>query len=89
MNDIQPLNIPKPPDNPEIEEMHKWIQDVYTFLCDQMVNGSALPWFSQNQINQMGGVAQSGKVFMNHDTGKGMLTEAVGGVFSAKTIQTT
>lgn len=67
------LDLPKPPDSPSIEEMHKWILNMHMFLTNQLVGGNQMPFFSQDQLNQMvtnNDLSQAGKVFMNHDTGK-------------------
>jgi hypothetical protein len=67
------VDLPKPPDMPNLEDMHKWMLTLYMFLTNTLVTGSQMPFFSQTQLNQMvtnNDLKQAGKVFMNNDTGK-------------------
>ena len=69
----QPVNIPKPPDSANIEEMHAWMLSFYSFYVTNHATGSQAPFFSQSQLNQMvseNNLEQAGKVFMNNDTGE-------------------
>lgn len=88
MADVPNFVIPKPPDNPNLDELHTWMKDMYSFLVTNWQAGVGLPFFSQNQINQMTALSQAGKVFFNNDTGKAMVGEVVTGALSIKTITT-
>lgn len=80
--------IPKPPDSADINELHTYAKDMYTFLVNIMQAGVQVPFFSQNQISQMTSLTQAGKIFFNNDTGKFMGGEVSGGMLSLKTFFT-
>jgi hypothetical protein len=81
--------IPKPPDNPNLNDMQTWMKDMYSFLVNVFQTGVQPPFFSQNQINQMNGqLVQAAKIVFNNDTGKGMIGEVVAGNLVMKTIVT-
>jgi len=68
----QPVNIPKPPDSPNLQEMHEWMLSFYGFYTTNHATGTQAPFFSQTQLNKMvseNDLEQAGKVFMNNDTG--------------------
>lgn len=89
MANSAPLNIPKPPDSPDLKEMHKHLLSMYMFLNTHLSTGTQSPFFSQNQLNQMSDLSQAGKIFMNHDTGKINVGEIVGGNLVIKQVTTT
>lgn len=87
MADMKPTSVPKPPDVADINSIHQWIRDFYSFYVDQVQNGR-LPFLSQNQISQMTSLQQAGTIFFNNDTGKAMIGEVSGSALSVKTITT-
>ena len=88
MPDSVPLNIPKPPDSPDLKEIHKHLLDLSVFLNTHFSSGTQSPFFSQNQLNQMSQLSQAGKVFMNHTTGKINVGEISGGNLVIKEVMT-
>jgi hypothetical protein len=80
--------IPKPPDNPNLEEIHTWAKDLFNFLQLNWSTGIQAPFFSQNQIDQMTTKDQAGKLFFNNDTGKFMGGEVAAGNLDVKTFTT-
>ena len=82
MSDPVPVNIPKPPDDANLQELHKWALSLYIFMTNNFAAGTQSTFFSQNQLDQMvsqNDLTQAGKVFMNHDTGKINVGTVVGG----------
>lgn len=88
MLDIEPLNIPKPPDSPDINEMHKHLLSMYMFLNTHLSTGTQSPFFTQSQLDQMTDLSQAGRVFMNHTTGKLNVGEVESGNLVIKQITT-
>ena len=86
--ELPPSTIPKPPDSADINEMYKWMLDIYTWSTQNLASGHQLTFFTQDQVSKMNNLEQAGKVFFNHTTGKAMLGEVVAGVLSVKTITT-
>lgn len=82
------FSIPKPPDNADLTELHTWAKDLFSFLTTNWQNGLQAPFFSQNQLDQMTSLSQSGKFFFNNDTGKLMASEIDAGNLDIKTITT-
>lgn len=86
--EIAPSTIPKPPDSANVQEMHKWMCDMYVWATNNITGGSQIPFFSASQIAQMTDLSQAGKMFFNHDTGKFMGAEVVSNALSIKTFTT-
>lgn len=87
-NELPPATVPKPPDSANMQEMFKWIQDMYTWASTHFPQGILTPFFTQDQINSMTNLEQAGKIFFNHTTGKFMGGEVVSGALSVKTFTT-
>lgn len=83
--ELMPSTIPKPPDNADPKEMHKWMLDMYTWAVEAFTKGLQAPFFSQSQIDAMTELAQAGRIFFNNDTGKFMGGEVESGALSIKT----
>jgi len=76
------VDLPKPPDRPNVEDMHKWMLTMHMFLTNNMVTGNQVPFFSTNQLNQMvtnNDLKQAGKTFTNSDTGALTYAKVVAG----------
>lgn len=89
MQDSANVNIPKPPDTANIDEMHKHMLSLYTFLQQNFGAGTQSTFFSQNQLNQMvsnNDLKQAGKIFMNSDTGKINAAIVTGGVLAMQVL---
>jgi hypothetical protein len=82
------FNIPSPPDSPDVGEIHQWTKDIYTLLNSILSGGNQQVFFTQDQINQMTGLEQAGKIFFNETTGKFMGGEVSGGALSKVTFTT-
>jgi hypothetical protein len=77
-----PVDIPKPPNEPDLKALHKWALSMYIFMTNSFASGTQSTFFSQDQLNQMvsqNDLRQAGKVFMNHDTGRINAGTVVGG----------
>lgn len=84
-----PVNIPKPPNEKNVDELHRWAHSLYSFLDQNFGNGTQATFLSQSQLNQMvsaNDLSQAGKVFMNHDTGKVNVTTVVGGTLTLQVL---
>jgi hypothetical protein len=82
------FNIPSPPDSPDAGELHQWAKDIYTLLSSILSGGNQVVFFTQDQIDQMTGLEQAGKIFFNQTTGKFMGGEVSGSALSLKTFTT-
>lgn len=82
------FNIPSPPDDANIHDMHQWSKDMWTFLTTVMSKGLQPAFFTGDQLSQMTNIDQAGKMFFNQTTGKFMVSEVSGGNISLKTITT-
>ena len=87
-NELPPQTVPKPPDNADVQEMFKWMQDIYTWATTHFPQGVMTPFFTQDQINAMNSLEQAGRIFFNHTTGKFMGGEVTSGALSIKTFTT-
>lgn len=88
MADPQPMSLPVPPDDPVVEDMHKWMLSIYNWHKNTVINGVQTPFYSQDQLNQMNKLDQSGKIFFNNDTGKFCAGYIEGGNLVIKTLAT-
>lgn len=89
MSNSLPVNIPKPPEKPDINEMHKWMNSIYLFLGQNFGTGTQSTFISQSQLNEMvtrNDLRQAGKVFINHDTGELTGTNVVAGTLTLKVL---
>lgn len=88
MANVPNFTIPKPPDKPDIDALQRWANDMYSFLINNWQSGLQAPFFSQDQLDQMTELSQSGKLFFNNDTGKFMGGEVVANALDIKTFTT-
>jgi hypothetical protein len=86
--ELSPATVPKPPDDANMQEMFKWMQDMYTWATTHFPSGLLAPFFTQDQITAMTDLDQAGKIFFNHTTGKFMGGEVAAGALSVKTFTT-
>lgn len=87
-SELPPATVPKPPDDANVQEMFKWMQDMYTWATTHFPTGLLAPFFNQSQIDQMTDLEQAGKIFFNNTTGKFMGGEVSGGLLTVKTFTT-
>jgi hypothetical protein len=88
MTELPPSTVPKPPEDPNLQEMHKWIQDMYTWATTHFPKGLLLTFFTQDQVNQINQLSEAGKIFFNYTTGKFMGCEVDSGNLVVKTFTT-
>jgi hypothetical protein len=82
--------VPAPPNEATPQDLQSWAKDLYTFLLQVWPTGLQVPFFTQDQIDEMtpDNLKQSGRFFFNSTTGKMMVGEIVAGALAVKTIQT-
>lgn len=83
------VNIPKPPDNADLKEIHKWTTSFYSWALQNFGAGTQATFMSQDQLDQMvalNDLKQAGKVFMNHDTGKINVATVVAGALAMQVV---
>lgn len=88
MANSPPLNIPKPPDSANLNELHRWSLAIYQFLVTNFGNGLQSNHFSSSQISAMNELQQAGKLIYEHDTGKLKFGSVSGNVLTVKEIAT-
>jgi hypothetical protein len=86
--ELMPSTIPKPPDSADVNEMHKWMLDMYVWAVEAFTKGLQAPFFSQSQIDGMTELSQAGRIFFNNDTGKFMGGEVDSSALTIKTFTT-
>ena len=85
MADMQPVNIPQPPTKANVDDMHKHLTALNSWLQQNFNNGVQQTFLSQNQVNNISGNENIGKIHFNNDTGLFQGAVMIGGNLVIKT----
>jgi hypothetical protein len=68
MADMQPVNIPKPPANAHVDDLHQWATSLNIWLGQNMGSGLQTTLLSSNQLADVTEKKDAAKIFYNNDT---------------------
>jgi hypothetical protein len=80
------LSLPAIPQTADINAMYIYLKSLHYFLQNIVLNGIQLTEFSQDQINQMNQLTQTGKIFYNTSTNKPYVAIDNAGVLEIKEV---
>lgn len=88
MADMQSVSLPQPPSKASLDEIWKYLTSLNLWLNQNFGAGVQQTFLSQNQVNNITGNENLGKIHYNNDTNQFQCTQLVSGSLVVKTIQT-
>ena len=86
-----PMEVPKVDAEANLEELHQWSLEMYTWFQTVVLNGLQVPFYNTNQLADMeaeGDLAQTGKLFYDSEANLLKIALIEGGLLKIKTITT-
>jgi hypothetical protein len=85
MADMQSVTIPQPPSEANLQELHKWATSFILWMNQNFGSGVQQTFLSQNQVSNINGNENIGKIHYNNDTNTFQGTFMSGGNLVVKT----
>lgn len=90
-----PMEVPKVDGEANLEELHQWSLEMYTWFQTVLLNGLQVPFYNTTQLadmetesNNNNDLSQTGKLFYDSEANLLKIALIEGGILKIKTIST-